>query len=216
MTSIKDLIVVVADKSMMATVVGILGRPHALGIRPIAFDVKVHMNYDSGVRVEGVSTIHTFRSEFSHALLLLDYEGCGADENAAKRKFPAELQDELAICLRQTWGEKSDVIVINPELDVWVWGGDNILRELLGWQETASIRDWLKAKGFEFGATGKPIRPKEAFDCVLRQCRQSHSASMYRKIAERISLSRCTDESFQRLSHVLQDWFPSVERLERQ
>lgn len=208
MTGRKDLIVVVADKSMMATVRALLERPQALGIRPISFDVKVQMNYDSGVRVEGVSTIATFRPEFFHAILVLDYEGCGADGDAANRKTPEALQGELAAQLRQTWGEKSDVIVINPELDVWIWGANNVLSELLGWTENVKIRNWLKDRGFAFHNNGKPVRPKEAFDRVLQHCRRSHSSAVYKKIAERISLSRCADEAFQRLSQTLRNWFP--------
>jgi hypothetical protein len=47
---VKDLIVLVADADMEAAVRGLLSRPSALGIRPISFDVKRHVQRDAGCR----------------------------------------------------------------------------------------------------------------------------------------------------------------------
>ena len=46
----KDLVILVADKTMEFTIRGGLERGQALGIRPIAFDVRQHPNRDGGAR----------------------------------------------------------------------------------------------------------------------------------------------------------------------
>lgn len=38
----KDLVLLVADKNMQATLRGVLARPQAMGIKAITFDIRVH------------------------------------------------------------------------------------------------------------------------------------------------------------------------------
>lgn len=54
----------------------------------------------------------------------------------------------------------------------------------------------------------KPQRPKEAFLAALHEARVARSASLYGRMAEKVSLRRCADESFQALRRTLQNWFP--------
>lgn len=55
----------------------------------------------------------------------------------------------------------------------------------------------------------KPHAPKEAMEAVLRLARLPRSAARYRQLAEKISLDRCSDETFRKLRTTLQTWFPS-------
>jgi hypothetical protein len=65
-------------------------------------------------------------------------------------------------------GHQAKSIVIEPELDVWMWGSDNAVEETIGWPPGKTIRQWLKENDFEFHSNEKPRRPKEAMESVMR------------------------------------------------
>lgn len=201
----KDLVLLVADKNMQFALKGILGRPEALGIRMIDFEFRTHMGRDGGARTSGPETLALERGRFSHALLMFDLEGSGADTDDA-----ITLETELDGRIGHHWGEHGKTIVIAPELDVWVWGADNALREVLDWPLDGWIRDWLKAKDFAFDPSGKPLRPKEALEALVPVHKQPRSSALYQQIAAKISLERCQDAAFVRLRNQLQAWFPVV------
>lgn len=202
----KDLILLVADKSMERTLQGGLERPQSLGIRPITFDFRQHPGRDGGTRTSGAQILALERNRFSHALLVLDHEGSGTEQ------VPLELENTLNSQLAGTWGERAKAIVIAPELDAWMWGSDNKLAELLHWPFPESIREWLAKRGFEFQPNGKPLRPKEALEAIFPACRMPRSSAIYQKIATNISLTRCEDPAFHRLKAQLQFWFPRDDR----
>jgi hypothetical protein len=200
----KDLVVLVADKNMQATLRGALARPQALEIRPISFDFRVHPGRDGGARTSGPAVLATERRRFSHALLVLDLEGSGSNTID-----PVEVERELDARLGVQWEDRAKSVVIAPELDVWLWGADNALRDVFRWPLQGSIREWLLAEGFELDAAGKPARPKEAFEAMVRVHRQARSSALYEKVAAKISLKRCHDAAFVRLRTQLQRWFGS-------
>lgn len=105
-------------------------------------------------------------------------------------------------------GERSKSIVIEPESDIWMWGSDNILAQILKWQRVGGIREWLRQRGFQFDDNGKPLRPKEALAEVAFACRTPRSLALYQQIATRLSLQNCVDPAFARLRNTLAQWFP--------
>jgi hypothetical protein len=132
----------------------------------------------------------------------MDFEGCGANSDAST------LEAELDVRLQATWQDRAKAIVIEPEVDVWMWGSDNAIRNVVGWTHEGTIRKWLEGEGFQFQANDKPVRPKEALEAVRRKTNQPRSSSLYKEIASKVSLRNCTDAAFQRLRHQLIDWFP--------
>src|SRR5258705_10483597 len=110
----KDLILLVADKNMQFALKGALERPRALGIRPIEFEFIVHAGRDGGVRETGVAMLGLERRRFSHATLLLDFEGSGSSMTAGS--LEAHLDDQFATI----WADHCKSIVIEPELEVWM------------------------------------------------------------------------------------------------
>lgn len=198
----KDLVILVADKNMQFAMQGALSRPQALGVRALTYEFRSHMGRDGGVRTTGASVLSREKVRFRHALMLLDHEGCG-QESASVQHLEAELNHQLAV----VWGEHAKAIVIEPEVDIWLWGADNALREALRWPQEGLIRDWLRQQGFEFSAEGKPLRPKEALEAMRRIHKQPRSSALYQKITEKISLQKCTDPAFLRLKAHLQTWF---------
>lgn len=200
----QDLVVLVADKNMQFALQGAFGRPQALGVRPFTYEFRSHMGRDGGVRTTGADVLAREAARFHHALMLLDFEGCGQEDGD-----PLVLEEQLDRKLNSVWGLNAKTIVISPEVDIWLWGNDNVLRGALHWPQDGSIRDWLRGKGFEFNADDKPVRPKEALDAMRPVHKQARSSAMYEKVTKRISLQNCTDLAFARLRVQMQSWFPA-------
>jgi hypothetical protein len=182
---------------------GGLDRPESLGTRPISFDFRQHPGRDGGARTNGAQVLALEKARFSHALLVLDHEGSGAGELGA-----LALETQLDEQLKSTWSDRAKAIVITPEVDIWMWGSDNKLAEILKWPRQESIRDWLRDAGFDVTENGKPQRPKESLEAVFRVCKRPRSSAAYQQIAAGISLARCEDPVFLRLRNQLQRWFP--------
>ena len=202
----KDLVVLVADKDMQYTLKGLLTRPQAMGIRPVTNDLLVHPLHDPAcARPQGIEYLSHFAAQYDHGLLLFDHAGSGRE----KMSVP-ELQRETDERLASSWGERARAVVLEPELEAWVWVNSPNLDEVVGWSgKTTPLREWLAAKGYIKTPTSKPAHPKETFLLALREARTPRSASLYQQLAERVSLQGCKDRSFQRLCAILQEWFPA-------
>jgi len=198
----KDLVLLVPDKNTQFALQGGLGRPQALEIQPLEFEIRVHPGRDGGVRTSGAQVLALERTRFRHALMLMDIEGSGADTGAS------ELEARLDSALGLRWGKDAKAIVIDPEVDVWMWGSDNLIQQVIGWVEEVGIRSWLVDQGFDFLRNEKPVRPKEALERLLREVSLARSSALYQQIASRISLRNCTDAAFQRMAGQLRLWFP--------
>lgn len=200
----KDLVVLVADRDMEATIRTLLGkRPSALGIRAPEADVFVHPERDPGVYRRGDSFLSTFSRTHQYALVMFDYHGCGR-ENLSVDALREDLKKRLET---RGWSCRCEVIVINPELEVWVWAKSPHFAKVLGLtrEEVQRTLEQFPPTG---GRAGKPNRPKEAFEACLQKGRIPRSASLYRELAAKVSLARCADPAFARLRDVLRSWFP--------
>ncbi len=198
----KDLVILVADKNTQFALKGAVARPTALSIRPIELSFLVHPDRDGGARSSGPEMLATQARNHRHALLIFDYEGCGWSGE------PEVLEAELDGRLHAVWKARAKTVVIQPEVDAWMWGSENALRDIFGWSGQQGIRGWLEEKGYRIGSDGKPERPKEAMNLLCRSQRQQRSSSLYETIASRISLKSCTDRAFARVRSQLQAWFP--------
>jgi len=202
----RDLILLVPDKNTEFTVRGALSRPEALGIRPVDFQVLVEQGRDGGVRRRGSQVLGGQQARFAHALLLLDHEGSGSDI------APVELEAQLDQSLSVMWGDRAKAIVIDPEVDVWMWGAETHLRSMVDWRFPEDIRPWLVSQSFVFARDGKPARPKEALEAAFRRAQTPRSSARYEEVARRISLTRCKDDAFLRLRAAVVGWFAARAR----
>ena len=201
----KDLVVLAADKDMEQTLRGLLARPQALDIRPVAFDVFVHPEHDAACVRRGVSFLSSFARRYDHGLLLFDHEGSGR-EGVSRLEIQRALNREFA---GSGWEERARAIVVSPELEAWVWSPSPHVDEVAGWKNRQpALRDWLITMGLWSEGDVKPRQPKEAFRAALRAASVARSASLYRSLAERVSLRYCADASFQELRSTLREWFP--------
>ena len=133
MTSFRaDLKVVVADKNMQATFAGLLTRHQSLGIRPLQLDPQsplVHPRHDPGCWKDGPELLAIEHQHFCHGLLALDWEGCNSNRSADDTRL--DLQQRLDRLTTPGWGT---VVLLQPELEIWVFAGSTEVDRALGWQ----------------------------------------------------------------------------------
>lgn len=200
----RDLFVLVADRNMERAIRALLSRSRSLGIRTIDAEVKRHEQQDSGCRKHGVSYLANFRREYQHALLIFDHEGCGREQIPAP-----DLESGLEAELETRWGDHAAAVVIEPELESWVWSDSPHVDEVLRWTgRRPHLRAWLQERGLLTQGETKPRRPKEAMETALRAVNWPRSSDLYQALAGKVSLTRCTDRAFLKFKNVLQTWFP--------
>ena len=209
MTSFRaDLKVVVADKNMQAAFSGLLTRHQSLGIRPILLDPQsplVHPRHDPGCWKDGPELLAIEHRHYLHGLLALDWEGCNSNRSVEETRH--DLQERLDRLTTPGWGS---VVVLQPELEIWVFAGSTEVDRALGWQP-GTLNPWLEQQGLLEPGQAKPARPKEAVEHAMAQKQQPRSSSIYRQLSRNVSFSRCTDPAFADLKTPLQQWFPPEE-----
>lgn len=199
----RDLVILVADENQRSGLEALLQRGRSLEIRAISFEIFVHPWRDPGVLNGAHEFLLPFTRQYGYAMILFDREGCGRTEPAAA------LQDEVQRRLdRVGWEGRSAVIVLEPELEVWVWSGSRHVPKVLG-LDKGPLDSLLRSK-YDFGPYDKPKHPKEAMEDALRQSNTPRSSSIYRHLAEKVSLTRCKDPSFRGFTETLRRWFPIV------
>ena len=203
----KDLIVLVADKSIECAVRGLLSRPESLGIRSIidSSDIYCHPERDPACLRKANNFLKPYASTYRYALVLFDREGCGK-ENLDRTDLETEVETSLS---NSGWSDRAAAIAIDPELENWVWSDSPEVDRVLGWSELLTrLRPWIKGQGFSFSG-GKPDRPKEAMEAAIKHVRKSYSSSMFEQLAKCVSFKRCTDEAFKKLCEQMRTWFPA-------
>jgi hypothetical protein len=204
----RDLVVLASDKDLEFSLRGLLDRPESLGIRGIVADVFTEPDHDPACASRGVEFLRNFQTMYRHALLMFDHEGSGKESTARE-----DLRDELDASLAKSgWEDRGRAVVLEPEFEAWVWSDSPHVDDVAGWKgREPGLRSWLKDEGWLREGRAKPDRPKEAFEAALRIARKPRSASLYKKLAEKVSLRRCNDVAFHEFTEVLREWFPRGE-----
>jgi len=196
-----DLVVLVADADMEASMKGLIRRSEALGIRPVEPDIFRHSGRDPGVLKDAHNFLAAYSRSYEYALAMFDREGCG-EESKTRSDLEVEVQARLEA---HGWRGRCAVVAIDPELEVWVWADSPHVAEVLGLSQNDLSA--VLCKHQPTAASGKPIRPKEAMNEALRLGRTPRSSALFRQLAERVSLQRCKVSSFLRLRRILRGWF---------
>lgn len=199
-----DLVCLVADKNIDAAVGEVLERPEALGIRPLDFETLVHPRRDPGCFHESAELLSGYRGRAGHALVVLDRAWDGAPAGTG-RELEEILERSESFAELRGWAR---AVVIDPELEAWVFGDSPHVARALGWpDDTTHLRRTLRDEGFWDDDLAKPADPKAAVEWALYRVRKPRSSSVYRDLAATVSLNRCRDRSFLRLTELLRGWF---------
>lgn len=200
----KDLVVLVADKNAQFVLEGLLSRHQAFPIAPMTYDLYIHPHRDPGVYRESGDFLRSFQQQYHYALILLDREGSGQEQ-----KTSSQIADEIKTDVEQKgWSGRAEVIVFDPEVEIWVWIHFPHLATCTGWDDLVSLHAYVQAQGYWQPDQPKPQRPKEAFEAALREKRIQRSSVIYKEIASKASFRGCQETSFLQFKDILQKWFP--------
>jgi len=204
----------VADKNMAAILKGFLGRERffeSLGTSRFMFEPIQDLliasgDNDPGLFVRAHELLAPYRLSHRHVVVIVDASWDGSPgASAIKRTMTANLE-------QQGWTKaNSRVIVIDPELENWVWQKNIHVAHTLG---CSTLEEMLDLVGPEAWPTGqpKPNTPKDLLERLLRHSDIPRSSSIYGAISEHVSISGCRDVAFLELRRALQTWFPAVPR----
>lgn len=209
----RDLFVVVADLDAENAIKTLLhGRQEALQIR-LDFNPERHpqgdlLRYsgrDSGCYKDAVDLLRPPQNTHWHALLIFDRDGCGA-EGKSRVEIERAVEEQL---YRSGWTQGDvAVIVIEPELEAWVWANSPRVAEVLGWRnERSELREFLNHRDLWHEGAVKPSDPKEALKQSLRRKGKQRVAPLFSELASKVGLGRCQDPAFAKLRSTLSNWF---------
>ena len=125
-----DLVVLVADKDLEEAVQALLPRTDDLKLRSFRFEVRRHPNRDGGCRTGAANFLRPFLQRYLRSLVLFDRDGCGS--SGSRAAIQHEVDADLS---RNGWANRAKAIVIEPELEAWVWGDLVQTSRILGWGE---------------------------------------------------------------------------------
>ena len=203
----RDLFVLVADSQLQRTIATLLEhRLLALEIGDISFEVQRHPGRDPGCRIDADSFLRHIQDNYRKVMVVFDFEGCGASNTTA-----GELEGQLEQQIENAGWEldRVAVIVIEPELEAWLFGGTfSHLEQAIGWSHPQPIQHWLVSGDHLSSGLVKPADPKAAMEALLLQAGRPRSSKLYADMAEKMSLVRCRDRAFQKFRATLQHWFP--------
>lgn len=204
----KDLYVLVADQDMLQTMEKLLSRGPSLGIRSIEYAVAKHIHRDPGCRSSASAYLRGHILDYRYALVMFDRKGCG--DEASREDIQREVEQAL---VENGWRDRSKVVVIDPELETWVWNSSSRVSEILGWEDGgyAGMKAWLAAEGLWAANSAKPEEPKKAMRAALRKGQPSVSSRLFAELAESVTLRRCRDPAFNELKETLRLWFPRTD-----
>ncbi len=202
-----DLVALVPGRDEQAALEGILSRHRALGIGQVSYAIDRHTGRDPGCRLRAVDHLKSAIGLYRHAIVLFDHEGSGGETTPA---CDLERQVEEALA-RSGWQDRAACIVIEPELEIWVWSDSPHVDLELGWAgRHPTLREWLISENFLTANTAKPADPKAAMERAMRQARKPISPHVFARLAETVGLNRCGDRAFLKLKTVLRGWFDAT------
>ena len=199
----KDLVVLAADGTIQRTIQTLLEeRRDSLGISALTVDFQTHRHRDSGCRTAPGEVINPLRNRYAKGMVVFDFHGSGERQRTAV-ELEADLEQELR---NAGWGPDGiTVMVIEPELEAWVFGASSRqLERLVDWSQPTPISSWLELSGYVNPPEFKPSDPQSAFDEMLKLQGKRRSRRLFADLSRTVSLARCQDRAFNKFRAALQ------------
>ena len=205
----KDLLVYAADADAMAFMRAMLGKPQALGIRTISFDIERHPLRDAGMVQSGAELARMKKGSYHKALLMWDHHGSGRDHKQTPEAVQVDIQGKLD---SYTWKDNSAVTILVPELEQWLWFCESAVAAHYAITAT-QLTQWVDERAAKLGKTPAVLKneqPKELFEHVVRErIKQTISPRDFEEIGNRAGVNGLLEcPSFSAIVGTLRAWFP--------
>ncbi len=182
-------------------------RRASLGIHEVRCQILVHPRRDPGCFHEAPEILQPYQNRARYSLIVLDYEGSGQEDRTAE-EVAADLRRRME---NSGWSKRVEVLVLQPELENWVWSESSEVDRTIGWEgRNPPLRRWLVDQGWWTQGFLKPNRPKECLQAALREVRIKRSSAIYRQLAARVGLERCQDRGFLTFREIVRAWFSAT------
>ncbi len=198
-----DLLLLVPDKNTKFVLDGLLTRHLAFHIKKLKYEIYIHPQRDPGVYRHGADFLRGFYKQYEKAIIFVDREGTGQEVKTAG-EIEADIKSNAE---KAGWKGRIEVIVLDPELEIWAWVQSPHLAINLGWKNFRELKVFVNSHGYWENGQAKPTRPKEAMEIALREKRIPRSSAIYKKIAETASFAHCQEPSFLKFKKTLIKWF---------
>ncbi len=205
----RELVILTADGTMNAVFKAFFSREMwhmTLGCG--AFDLwteedifHVPGQTDGAVHRRAHEFLRPYLGTHRRALVALDWQFGG-------ERPAAEVREEVLQNLRRNgWEDRCEVVVIDPEIEVWLWQDKPQIAQAVRFQG-GGLRAHLENDGSWPAGQAKPTAPKDTIQDLIRRNRAGAPMVVYSKIAESVGVAGCQDGAFQHLRASLQAWFP--------
>ena len=206
----RELVILVADGTMKAVFDAFFGRERwDLRLQCGAFDLWPQedifhdpLHTDGGVHKSAQELLRPYLNTHSRAIVVLDQQFGG--ERPAE-----EVRDETLKNLQANgWAEdRCSVIVIDPELEVWLWQDNPNVSQAIGFTGP-SLRNHLQGNGKWPTGASKPLDPKDTIQELIKPHKALKTKVVYSRIARTVSVVGCIDPAFLLFADTLRGWFP--------
>ena len=224
----RDIIWLIPDLQCKATILGFIQRNgfhHNLGCGPFRFseqeDLLVHPGHDPGVWKYSQVLLASKKDTHERSIIILDNDWDGSPGVA---QIEADIEQNM---IASGWAQnRFEVIVIDPELESWIWQDNIHVEEAFDHARPPSLRDKLATltllpNGKLANAQpalgqipiwpvgdAKPPDPKSAVEAVTSMKSLGPVSAVFNEIASKVGVGNCQDPAFQKLRATLQQWFP--------
>jgi len=207
----RDVIFLIADLECEATLRGFFSRDQfhrSLSCGRFSFDLKEDLlrdtvGKDPGVWKNAHQLLRTKRLTHERAMIILDNAWDGSpDVEAIERDISNNM-------IASGWPrDRFEVVVIDPELECWIWQDNSHVDEAFGHERPPSLRVRLREASLWPEDQSKPPDPKRAVEMTNSWYRFGAPSAVFNEIASRVSIRGCTDPAFLKMRGALQRWFP--------
>src|SRR5690606_36897061 len=127
----------------------------------IDYQLIRHPGRDAGCRRTSHELLRQLCRDITYAIVIFDRQGCGADHKA-RTDMESEVEKNLHI---SGWEQRSACIVIDPELEAWIWSQSGEVSSALGFgTHYPALHLWLIQNGHMNNEQIQPEDPKTAFE----------------------------------------------------
>lgn len=208
----RDCMFYVADMNMAEAFKGFLTRQQfhqSLGCGQFSFDplqdlARAAGQTDGGLWRRAGGLCKGYIQTHRHLAVCLDRDFGGSPGQTQVR------QDVEMQLVEAGWNkDQIAVLVIDPELEQWIWQDSPHVESALKHSSPPSLRQVLQNAGDWPAGQAKPNNPKEVLERLVDQnLRGNRSSTIYSKITSRVSVKSCSDGEFLALQAALLRWFP--------
>lgn len=208
----RDCMFYVADQNMAEAYKGFFGRNQfhqSLGCGEFQFDAlndiaRAKGKADGGLWRYAGDLCKGYLKTHEHLVVCLDRDFGGSPGQAKVRQ---DIEQQL---LAVGWQpNKFLVLVIDPELEQWIWQDSMHVENALNHMRPPTLRQSLVVSGEWPVGNNKPTDPKGVMERLVKiNLRGNRSSALYSKITSKVSIANCMDGEFLALRQQLQMWFP--------